>query len=78
MPSTNASGLRREIESFKFATGKISEKINGVSDIWRDSNYVLLQTQIGELAKKSKTVIESGERACANIDRFFVIAAEEV
>jgi len=70
--------LRKELDGFKFSTGKISEKINGVSDIWRDNNYASLQTQIGELAKKSKTVIEYGDRACLSIDRFFTIAAEEV
>ena len=73
-----SSALRKEIESFKIATGKISNKINGVGDIWRDSNYASLQAQIGELAKKSKTVIENGENVCANADRFFSIAVEEV
>ncbi|MDR0219945.1 MAG: hypothetical protein LBI54_00890 [Lachnospiraceae bacterium] len=70
--------IRKEIESFKLSTGKISEKINGVSDIWRDSNYASLQAQVGELAKKAKTVIENGERACLSIDQFFAIVAEEV
>ena len=74
----NSFTLKKELESFKLSTGKISEKINGVGDIWRDNNYVLLQTQIAELAKKSKMVIESGERACSSIDRFFAIAAEKV
>jgi len=78
MVNTNASGLRKEIDGFRLATGKISEKINGVSDIWRDSNYASLQTQIGELAKKSKTIIESGERACTSIDKFFAVAVEDV
>jgi hypothetical protein len=33
---------------------------------------------MGELAKKSKTVIESGERACSSTEKFFTIVAEEV
>lgn len=74
----NASGLRMELDGFRLSTGKISEKINGVSDIWKDNNYASLQTQIGELAKKSKTIIENGERACASIDKFFAVAAEDV
>ena len=74
----NASGLKKELDGFKLSTGKISEKINGVSGIWKDSNYASLQTQIGELAKKSKLVIESGERACGSIDKFFAIATENV
>jgi len=74
----NSSVLRKEIEGFKLSTGIISEKLNGVSDIWRDSNYSSLQTQIVELANKSKTVIESGERTCSNTDKFFAIAAEKV
>ena len=78
MPNNSSSGLRREIEGFKLSTGKISEKLNNVSDIWKDSNYSSLQTQIGELAKNSKTVIENGERACSSIDKFYAIAAEEV
>ena len=72
------SMLQRELKDFKLSTGKISEKINGVGDIWKDSNYASLQTQIGELAKKSRTVIENGERACSSIDKFFAIAAEKV
>ena len=70
--------LRRELENFKSSSGKISEKINGAGDIWRDSNYASLHTQIGELAKKSRMVIENGDRACSSIDRFFSIAVEEV
>ena len=72
------SMLQRELEGFKLSTGKISEKINGVGDIWKDRNYASLQTQIGELAKKSRTVIENGERACSSIDKFFAIAAEKI
>jgi len=78
MANTNSSEIKKELEGFKLSAGKISEKINGVSDIWNDSNYVSLQTQIGELAKKSREVIESGERACASIDKFFAVAAEDV
>jgi len=78
MSNTNASGIKKELDGFRLSTGKISEKINGVSDFWKDNNYASLQTQIGELAKKSKAVIESGERACASIDKFFVVAAEDV
>ena len=74
----DSSALRREIEGFRQATGKISERINGVGDIWKDSNYASLQKQIGELAKKSKTINEYGDRACSSIDKFFTISAEEV
>ena len=78
MVSNYSSVLRKELDSFKLSTIRISEKINGVSDIWGDKNYSSLQTQIGDLAKKSRTVIESGERACSFINKFFAIAAEEV
>ena len=78
MAINNASELKKEVESFKVSTKKISEKINGVGDIWRDNNYTSLQTQMGELAKTSRIVIENGERVCSSIDKFFNIAAEEV
>ena len=78
MTSNVSSGLKKEIGNFKISTGKISEKINGVGDIWRDGNYAALQAQIGALAKQSRTVIENGEQACSNIDKFFAIVAEEV
>jgi hypothetical protein len=78
LPNSNSTELRRELESFKLSTGKVSEKLNNVSDIWKDSNYASLQNQIGELAKNSKTVIESGEKACSSIDKFFAISAEVV
>jgi len=78
LSTSNSTILRKEIENFKLSTGKISEKLNNVSDIWKDSNYTSLQTQIGELAKNSKMVIESGERTCSNIDKFYAISAEEV
>ena len=74
----DSTALRRELEGFKLSTGKISERINGVGDIWRDSNYASLQVQVSELAKKSKTVIENGDRVCSSADKFFSIAAEEV
>ena len=73
-----SAALRKELERFKIATGKLSQKINGVGEIWRDGNYASLQTQIGELAKNSKTVIENGNNACSSIDKFFSIAAEKV
>ena len=73
-----SSRMQRELEGFKLAARRISEKINGAGDIWRDDKYAALQSQIGELAKNSKAVIENGERACSGIDKFFSIAAEEV
>ena len=76
--NNNASYLRKELESFKLSTIKISEKINGVSDIWGDSNYASLQVQISELAKTSRMVIESGEKVCSSTDKFFAISTEEV
>ena len=73
-----SSALKKELDSFRLSTMKISSGINGVSDIWNDGNYASLQTQIGELAKTSKMVIESGEKTCSSADKFFAIAAEEV
>ena len=74
----NSSVIKREIESFKASTAKISEKLNNVGDMWTDQNYASLSKQVQELAKQSKIVIESGERACTNIDKFFSIAGEDV
>jgi len=78
LSNNGSSNLRREIEGFKLSTGKVSEKLNNVGDIWQDSNYTSLQAQIGELAKNSKIVIENGKRACSSIDKFYAISAEEV
>ena len=78
MANNHASALKRELEGFKLSTGKISEKINSVGSFWSDGNYASLQARIGELAKMSKIVIESGEKACSSIDKFFAIVAEEV
>ena len=78
MTSDNSSVLKKELEDFKRSTMKISGKINAVGDIWRDGNYASLQSQIGDLAKASRTVIDSGERAVSSINKFFSIAAEEV
>ena len=74
----SSSSLKRELEVFKSATGIISDKINGINEFWNDNVYSSLQTSIRELAKNSKSVIESGDKACASIDRFFAIAAEDV
>lgn len=73
-----SSKLRRDLEGFKQSTAQLSGKINGVGDIWRDGNYASLHAQIGELAKNSRTVIESGEKICYSVDKFFAIAAEKV
>ena len=70
--------LKENIEAFCFAAKKVSEKINEAGDIWRDSNYASLQKQMGELAKSSKAVIESGERTCESADKFFAIAYKNV
>ena len=74
----NSTALRKELENFRLSTGKISKGINGVGDIWGDGNYALLHVQIGELAKNSKAVIESGERVCSSADRYFAVADEDV
>ena len=76
--SSESANLRRELEAFKVSTGKLSNKINRIGDIWRDRNYASLHIQMGELAKSSRTVIESGDKACSSINSFFAIAAEEV
>jgi len=73
-----SSTLRRELEGFKLSTGKISERVKSVGDIWSDGSYASLKTQIEELAKKSRSVIENGNNVCISIDKFFSIAAEEV
>jgi len=70
--------IRKELETFKQSTAKLSNKINSVGELWRDEGYVSLQAQMSELAKKSRTVIEHGERACSSTEKFFTIAAEEV
>jgi len=77
MPN-ESSGLRRNIESFKLSASKLSGKINSVSDIWKDSNYVALQKQIGELTRDSRTTIATGEKTCASVDRFFRISEEKI
>lgn len=76
MTDVSISGLKNELEKFKFSTVKISERVNGVGNIWNDGNFVSLRVQIVDLAKASKTVIESGERTCSSMDKFFKIAAE--
>ena len=73
-----SSALRRELDGFELSTRKVVEKFSGVSDSWKDNNFTVLQEQVRELAKKSKTVIDYGERACSSTDKFFAIAAEEV
>jgi len=76
--TSNSSGLKQEIESFKQFTCKLSDKINSVDDLWRDNNYTSLQSQIGELAKVSRTVIENGEKACSATNGFFAVSNEDV
>ena len=46
--ANNSSALKKEIESFKLSTMKISDKINSVSNIWNDNNFSSLQTQMSE------------------------------
>ena len=74
----NALSLKKELEDFKVSTGKISDRINGVGDIWRDNHHSLLQERISDLAKASRAVIENGEKTCVCVDHFFNIVAEEI
>jgi len=73
-----SANLKRNIDGFRLSAKKVSESINKVGDIWKDSNYASLQKQMGELAKASKAVIENGERTCASADKFFEIASEKI
>jgi len=75
---SESANLKRNIDSFRLSTKKISERIRGVGDIWRDNNYSSLQKQMGELARASKSVIESGDKTCTSIDKFFDIASEKI
>jgi len=76
--SGESAKLRRELEGFEQSTRKLSGGITGVGDIWNDQNYAALQSQIHELAKSSKTVIESGKNTCSRIDNFFKLAKEDI
>jgi len=38
--TSDTSGLKREIEGFKQFTSKLSDKINGIGDIWQDSRGI--------------------------------------
>ena len=76
--SNESSDLRKTIEAFKLSTRKISEKVNGVSEIWKDQSYANLQEQMGVLAKNSRAVIEYGDKTCASVDKFFEIASEKI
>ena len=40
--TSDTSGLKREIESFKQFTNKLSDKTNSVGDIWQDANFASL------------------------------------
>ena len=73
-----SSDIKKELDNFTLSSRKIGEKISGIGEIWRDSNYASLQSQIGELAKESRKVIETGSDACASIDKFDAIAMESV
>ena len=73
-----SSNIKKYLDNFRLSTRKISERVGRVGDIWRDDNYSALQTQMGELARASKSVIESGDRACTSIDKFFDIANEKI
>lgn len=75
---SESANLNRNIENFKAATMKISYRINKAGEIWKDSSYASLQKQMGELAKASKLVIETGERTGTSIDKFFAIAGEKI
>ena len=75
---SHSANLKVNIENFKTASMKISNKINNVGDIWKDSNYAALQKQIGNPAKASKSVIENGEKTCISIDKFFTVANEKI
>jgi hypothetical protein len=66
--------LKRNLEDFKGYTGRFSQKINNIGGIWQDDNYASLRTQMGELAKVSRSVQESGAKACKSVDAFFAIA----
>lgn len=75
---SESANLKRNIDSFRLSTKKISERISGVGDIWRDNNYSSLQKQMGELARASKSVIESGDKTCTSVDKFFDIVSEKI
>ena len=75
---SESANLKKNIDSFRLSAKKVSDKINIASDIWKDSSYAALKKQMGELAKVSKSVIENGEKTCANTDKFFVIANERI
>jgi hypothetical protein len=73
-----SASIKKEIECFRLSTRRLSDKINGASDLWKDANYASLQSKMNELAQHSKTVIHEGESACRNIDVFFNIALENI
>jgi len=70
--------LKKEIDYFQVSTGKLSQKINGVGNLWQDKNYITLQKQINELAKMSRVVLENGSRASKSISLFITTANEDV
>ena len=70
--------ILKEIEDFNNSSVKLGTKIKEVGDDWKDENYTSLRTQVAELAKSSKTVVESGKNTCSCIEKFFSIAAEDV
>ena len=72
-----SASLRRNIKDFRNYTDKIAKKISGAGDIWRDRNYALLQKQMGNLQKASKSVINSGVDTGKYVDKFFSIANEK-
>ena len=76
--TSDTSGLKREIESFKQSTSRLSDKINSVGEIWQDANFASLQAQISELAKASRSVVEIGDTVSKNAERFFAITKESV
>ena len=75
---SESSVIRRSIDDFRLSTIRVSDRINDAGDIWKDSKYISLHRQMGELAKASKAVIESGDRTCKSIDNFTVIANERI
>ena len=74
----NSTGISADMQEFRSAIKKLSDKIGRAASLWNDAKFAELSASVGVVATQSKDLMVSGERCCTAIEKFNKIAAEKI
>ncbi len=70
--------IKKDMERFEISVRKLSSEISKASVLWKDDQFMKLNTSVQKVAAQSKDLMVAGSNCCSSVGKFDQIAQEEI